>query len=178
MKNFVENEWYPGQTNKDDVSVTVFRTDAGQVNAQGSSNYFLDSSDRVHYFAEVDAVDPTSRKLKDEYACDKLRALNKAGHGLHLRDGPFASYTTSTKVSSLLRELGWVDPVVPQSMYIFKQASGVKGGGEVTSHQDSTFLHTEPRQTCIGLWLALDDATLTNGCLWLRPGSHKEKLRR
>jgi len=53
-----------------------------------------------------------------------------------------------------------------------------KIGGEVTSHQDSTFLHTEPRQTCLGLWLALHDATIENGCLWVRPGSHHEPLRR
>ena len=48
----------------------------------------------------------------------------------------------------------------------------------VTSHQDSSFLYTTPRQTCIGLWLALDDATIENGCLWLRPGSHCEQVRR
>ena len=60
-------------------------------------------------------------------------------------------------------------------MYIFKQANG---GDEVTCHQDSTFLHTEPRLTCLGLWLALQDATLENGCIWARPGSHKEGLRR
>jgi len=60
-------------------------------------------------------------------------------------------------------------------MYIFKQAII---GGEVTSHQDSTFLYTTPKQTCIGLWLALDEATLENGCLWVRPGSHKERVRR
>ena len=59
-------------------------------------------------------------------------------------------------------------------MYIFKQK---KVGGAVTSHQDSTFLYTTPKQTCLGLWLALDDATITNGCLWVRPGSHREKTR-
>ena len=48
----------------------------------------------------------------------------------------------------------------------------------MTSHQDSCFLHTEPRLTCLGLWLALQDATLDNGCIWARPGSHKEGLRR
>ena len=74
-----------------------------------------------------------------------------------------------------MRELGYEDPVVPQSMYIFKQA---RVGGEVTSHQDSTFLYTTPRQTCLGLWLALDDATVENGCLWIRPGSHMERVRR
>ncbi len=29
--------------------------------------------------------------------------------------------------------------------------------------QDSCFLFTEPRQTCLGLWLALHDARLDNG---------------
>jgi len=51
-------------------------------------------------------------------------------------------------------------------------------GAEVTSHQDSTFLYTYPRQSCLGLWLALDDATVSNGCLWVRPRSHDEPLRR
>jgi phytanoyl-CoA hydroxylase len=65
--------------------------------------------------------------------------------------------------------------VLPQSMYIFKQP---RIGDVVTSHQDSTFLHTTPKTTCLGLWLALQDATLSNGCLWARPGSHKESVRR
>ncbi|PWZ57369.1 hypothetical protein Zm00014a_000892 [Zea mays] len=57
-------------------------------------------------------------------------------------------------------------------MYIFKQP-GI--GGEVVPHQDNTFLYTEPR-TCTGLWLALEDATINNGCLWAIPGSHKKGL--
>mmetsp|Transcript_13043 Transcript_13043/g.37180 ORF Transcript_13043/g.37180 Transcript_13043/m.37180 type:complete len:233 (+) Transcript_13043:107-805(+) len=104
-----------------------------------------------------------------------MDALNKAGHAMHIIPGAFRDYTTSKKVKDLVRELGWLDPQIPQSMYIFKQA---KVGGEVTSHQDSTFLFTEPRQTCLGLWLALDDSTLENGCLWVRPGSHNEPVRR
>jgi ectoine hydroxylase-related dioxygenase (phytanoyl-CoA dioxygenase family) len=30
----------------------------------------------------------------------------------------------------------------------------------------------------VGLWLALHDAHVGNGCLWARPGSHREPLRR
>jgi phytanoyl-CoA hydroxylase len=60
-------------------------------------------------------------------------------------------------------------------MYIFKQP---RIGAPVTPHQDSTFLRTTPRPTCLGLWLALQDATLDNGCLWARPGSHTEPVRR
>ncbi|KAI3679444.1 hypothetical protein L2E82_51355 [Cichorium intybus] len=45
-------------------------------------------------------------------------------------------------------------------------------GGEVVPYQDNSFLYTKP-QTCTGLWLALEDATIVNGCLWAIPGSHK-----
>ena len=107
----------------------------------------------------------------------QLLALNKSGHGLHVCDPLFKSYSTSPKIKSLVNSIGWTDPRIPQSMYIFKQP---RIGGEVTSHQDSTFLHTEdtttsdPAQSCLGLWLALHPATVENGCLWVRPGSHRE----
>lgn len=169
MKEMVDNDWEPNNE-----KTQVFRTDEGQLEEQGTSDYFLDSATKVHFFAEKDAIDENG-KLKVEYHSDKIAALNKAGHGMHLTPGPFQDYTQSEKVGKLLRELGWQEPCVPQSMYIYKQAHI---GGEVTSHQDSTFLHTTPRQTCIGLWLALDDATLENGCMWVRPGSHHEPLRR
>lgn len=60
-------------------------------------------------------------------------------------------------------------------MYIFKQA-GI--GGEVTPHQDATFLYTQPLGRVTGVWIALEDATLENGCLWFIPASHKDGLTR
>ena len=30
----------------------------------------------------------------------------------------------------------------------------------------------------VGLWFALEDVTLENGCLWFIPGSHKEGISR
>lgn len=59
--------------------------------------------------------------------------------------------------------------VVPQSMIILKSA---KVGGEVGSHQDSTFLYTEPL-SCVAFWIPLVDVDLGNGCLQAIPGSHK-----
>lgn len=38
-------------------------------------------------------------------------------------------------------------------------------------HQDEYFLPTRDRSLC-GAWIALDDATIANGCLWAHPGSH------
>ena len=159
--------WDPQRENP-----ATFRTDEKQSDAQGSSDYFLDSADRVHFFAEVDAVDKDGNLRSD---VTKATALNKVGHGIHLKDGVFSQYCNSPQIVELVHSLGWKDPVVPQSMYIFKQP---RIGGEVTSHQDSTFLYTAPRQSCLGLWLALQPATLMNGCLWVRPGSHRESVRR
>jgi phytanoyl-CoA hydroxylase len=158
--------WTPGEEQ------AVFRTDGEQESAQGSSDYFLDSADRIHFFAEPGAVDEKGG-LKPNVR--KAESLNKAGHGLHVLDPVFKEYSTSAKVKELVNKLGWRDAVLPQSMYIFKQP---RIGGEVTSHQDSTFLYTTPRQSCLGMWLALHDATLENGCLWVRPGSHNEHVRR
>ena len=123
--------------------------------------------------AATTTASPQQQRLKSEFCTPhtKIYALNKIGHGLHLiPNSAFQRYTTSDPVRHLLTDLGWRDPVVPQSMYIFKQPNQI--GGIVNSHQDSTFLYTNPYPTCIGLWLALDDATIENGCLWVRPCSH------
>ena len=38
-------------------------------------------------------------------------------------------------------------------------------------HQDETYIQTDDG-TLTGVWVALDDATVENGCLWFVPGSH------
>ena len=53
----------------------------------------------------------------------------------------------------------------------------VTAGGEVTPHQDGTFLYNEPLRL-FGFWFPIDDATLENGCLWYVPGSHQEPVTR
>jgi phytanoyl-CoA hydroxylase len=162
MARRVETEWDPSAD-----ALDSFGTDAAQNLARG--RYFLESAARVHFFAEPAALN-AQQQLNEAYRSAKLRALNKVGHALHtLPDSAFARYTQSEAVRNLVRDLGWRDPVVPQSMYIFKHPDL---GGVVNSHQDSTFLYTTPRPTCLGLWLALDDATIENGCLWVRPKSH------
>lgn len=39
-------------------------------------------------------------------------------------------------------------------------------------HQDEIYIPTRDR-SLIGAWIAMDDATLENGCLWVIPGSHR-----
>lgn len=39
-------------------------------------------------------------------------------------------------------------------------------------HQDEYYIPTRDRSLC-GAWIAIDDATIENGCLWVVPGSHR-----
>lgn len=55
-----------------------------------------------------------------------------------------------------------------QSM-LFIKSSGMPGQAW---HQDEDFIPTRDR-SLIGAWIALDDATVENGCLWILPGSHQ-----
>lgn len=56
-------------------------------------------------------------------------------------------------------------------MYIFKSN---KIGQKVDPHTDNTYLITNPLST-LGIWIAIEDATLENGCLWGVPKSHTTK---
>ena len=129
--------------------------------------YFLESADNIYYFFEKDALgdDGLLYPLKE--------SLNKVSHALHEKDPVFKDFCYQPRIRTLMYDLGYSDPVIRQSMYIFKQA---RIGGEVAMHQDSTFFHTEGKPV-VGLWFALEDATLDNGCLWVIPGGHEEPLR-
>lgn len=44
-------------------------------------------------------------------------------------------------------------------------------------HQDAAYWINMPDKRAISSWLALDDATIDNGCMWYVPGSHLTDLR-
>ena len=94
------------------------------------------------------------------------RALNKLGHAMHDLDPVFDRFSRTPQMAALAADLGFVDPLLVQSMVIFKPPHI---GGEVVCHCDHAFLWTEP-QTVTGFWFALQDATVENGCMWAIPG--------
>lgn len=145
----------------DPAKFSVFLAHEGSVNDE---TYFLESSDKISFFFEEDAFN-----TKGELLHPLELSINKIGHALHARDDLFRSFSTGPDLDCISQTLGAVDPLILQSMYIFKQP---RIGGEVTWHQDSTYLYTDP-PSVIGFWWALEDATKTNGCLWVLPGGHK-----
>lgn len=58
-----------------------------------------------------------------------------------------------------------------QSM-LFIKAAGKPGQAW---HQDEFYIPTRDR-SLVGGWVALDNATVENGCLWVIPGSHKHGI--
>jgi phytanoyl-CoA hydroxylase len=134
-----------------------------------SDGWFLSSGDQVRAFFEADAFAPdgTLRQPIDA-------SINKLGHAMHDLDPVFDRFSRTPELAAVAGAVGLADPRLLQSMYIFKPPHI---GGEVTCHQDATFLYTEPI-TVVGFWFALQDATIDNGCLWAQPGGHRGPLRK
>jgi len=149
----------------DPATRSIFTT---REQAMAPDRYFLDSADQVCCFFEEDAFDEQGQLRQA-----KALSINKIGHALHDRDPVFDGFSRGAKLAELAADLGLAQPLLWQSMYIFKQP-GI--GGEVGWHQDATFLHTDPISVTT-FWFALEDATLENGCLWVQPGGHRGPLR-
>ena len=135
---------------------------------QLNDDYFSESGDKIRFFFEDDAFDESGslRQAKEQ-------SLNKMGHAMHDLDPVFDEFSRTSELAAAADSLGYADPGILQSMYIFKPP---RIGGEVLCHQDSTYLYTEP-DSCVGFWFALEDATLENGCMQFIPCMHTLPLR-
>ena len=136
---------------------------------QLNDSYFIDSGDKIRFFLEDDAFDE-----KGQLRQEKAHSLNKMGHAMHDLDDVFDRFSRTPELAAAARAIGFDDPAIVQSMYIFKPPNI---GGEVVCHQDSTYIYTEP-DSCVGFWFALEDATLENGCMQFIPGAHKGPLKK
>jgi phytanoyl-CoA hydroxylase len=92
-------------------------------------------------------------------------------HFPHKVSEVMTKYLGTAKMTETLTEIIGPNVKCMQSM-LFIKASGKPGQAW---HQDEDFIPTRDRSLCGG-WIAMDDATIENGCLWVIPGSHKHGI--
>jgi ectoine hydroxylase-related dioxygenase (phytanoyl-CoA dioxygenase family) len=89
------------------------------------------------------------------------------------RDTVFYDFAVSEAVTEIVADVLDADDVDNfLSQFIFKN----RGAWGQPWHQDSFYFPFEPARPVVGIWLAVTEATLDNGCLWVLPGSHREPV--
>ncbi len=82
----------------------------------------------------------------------------------HLASQRFLDALLAPRLVAVLRQALGPVPKLMQSIVLFRTAG-------LAWHQDRHYLDTGASRL-IGAWIALDDARIDNGCLWVLPASH------
>jgi AraC-like DNA-binding protein len=135
-----------------DTNRSVFTTNE---QSRHADQQFIDSATGIICFFEEEAFDDAGA-LKQS----KELSINKIGHAMHDLDPVFESFTYTPELAAVASDIGMPDALALQTMYICKQP---RIGGEVSCHQDATFLYSDPI-TVTGFWFAIEDATLEKFC--------------
>lgn len=137
---------------------------AGEISALKKETAEIFRGNRGHVEGLLDA-----KGLSDEELLKKYVAI----HFPHKISQTISEYLSLPSVVDILT--GIVSPNVKcmQSM-LFVKAPGKAGQ---SWHQDEYYIPTRDK-SLVGAWIAIDDATLDNGCLWIIPGSHKDSILR
>ncbi len=116
-------------------------------------------------------IEPVSEAIDDAEVLKTVLCI----HQPHFVSPVIEKYVRHPKICGVLSQitaahLPWWDGSVKcmQSMYFVKPP---QFQGQAW-HQDEVYIPTRDR-SLIGAWIAVDDATQENGCLWIIPGSHR-----
>ena len=106
---------------------------------------------------KIDQLQGTER----EYAVRKLADFNDV-------DPRLDALLYDPGVLATLVKLGVDDPQMFQTMALIKPP----GGRDKAWHQDRAYFNVPVEDPIIGVWIALDETTPENGCMFVRPGWH------
>lgn len=112
------------------------------------------------------AVDglPADRSGSDEEVTARCLAI----HFPHKISDLVRATAAHPRIVEVLRAIIGPNVKAMQTMLFVKHA----GKPGQAWHQDENFIPTRDRSMAAA-WIALDDATVENGCLWAHPGSHR-----
>lgn len=102
-----------------------------------------------------------------EQSLSTVRKLNRCAEN----DALFRELAADAAILDIVQSLIGPDIKLFGSQCFMKPPGGV----EKPYHQDSAYFPIEPFDlvTC---WIALDDVTVDNGCMWVIPGSHRNGI--
>ena len=118
-----------------------------------------------------DTIQPASEGLSDD---DVLRTI-LCIHQPHYISAIMERYARHPLVCGALSQITaahlpfWDGSVKCMQTMLFVKPPDFQGQAW---HQDEIYIPTRDR-SLIGAWIALDDANIENGCLWVLPGSHR-----
>ena len=118
----------------------------------------------VHFEPDVDPL-----SLDPEGAEFKVRKL----HAFHQEHPAFQSLVEHSRVQ------GFVSNLLGHKALLFGDMALAKPpliGSAKPWHQDNAYFDYLPLESIITAWVALDDATEVNGCMYVMPGEHKRAL--
>jgi len=105
--------------------------------------------------------------LGAEQRQDAVRKLN----GIVNFDSRLAALAHHPKLMSIVCALLGDEPVLFQDMALLKPP---RLGREKPWHQDLSYFNYNPAAKVVGVWIALDEATVENGCMQILPGRHHD----
>ena len=117
------------------------------------------------------ALPPTDADLSDQQVLEKILCI----HQPHFISDVMRKYALNPKLCGVLSQITaahlphWDGSVKCMQSMLFVKPPQFQGQAW---HQDEIYIPTRDR-SLIGAWIAIDDATQENGCLWVVPGSHR-----
>jgi chlorinating enzyme len=108
-------------------------------------------------------------KLTENTPAKEVLKSYVAIHFPHKISEVILNFIKHKKIAEILSVIISPNVKCMQSM-LFVKAPGKRGQ---SWHQDEYYIPTRDR-SLTGVWIALDDADIKNGCLWVIPGSQKE----
>ena len=112
---------------------------------------------------------PAAREQKDSTAQEPRRIRKINGCAEH--DPVFFEQVTGERI------VDHVEALIGPNIKLFASQCFMKPPGGVAKpyHQDSHYFTIDP-PALVTCWIALDDVTIDNGCMWCLPGSHRGEL--
>lgn len=119
-----------------------------------------------------ESLKPLPAEMSDEEALQNILCI----HQPHYISPVSEKYVRHPKICGVLSQITaahvpfWDGSVKCMQSMLFVKPPNFQGQAW---HQDEIYIPTRDR-SLIGAWIAIDDATIENGCLWILPGSHRQ----